>query len=714
MGRAAIAALLIRSFRFGWLATTAGGCDHRPHIKKGERVATDGETQRSGKQRQANGMRLQLLGPLVLYRDDAAVELPKSRKVRALTAYLALADRPPTRSALCELLWDAPSDPRGELRWSLSRIRSIVDEPGRNRVRSSGDCVSLDLADCTVDVLEIVRAAREGFAEAPLPALCELAQRFNGELLEGLELDASPMFSQWLGAERRRLASLQARLLAEIVRRTPEQSEDLLLWLERWLKADPFERRAHELLLEALVRRGRVREAEEHLAATMKLFELEGLEWLPLREAFRAARANMRAAHIEIKSAPVTQTAAPEIGAAGGARRASICVMPFLESTQTGFTRTSLGDGLADDVITRLAKLRVLFVIARGTAFALGDRNIDAEEAARVLSVDYLVSGSVQRREGRMTVKVELAETRRPRVVWADELDCAQGDALQGLDEIGHSIVASVAEEVEAAERNRAVLKPPASLDAWEAYHRGLWHIYRFNSADNDRAEHFFRLSAQLDPTFARAHAGLSFAHFQNAFLHRPAEREREMDRAYAAAGQSLMADDRDPAAHWAMGRALWLRGREAESLTELTTSVDLSPNFALGHYTLGFVQSQSGDPQAAIQAVDQSRRLSPFDPLLFAMLATRAISHTRRGEHEEAAAWAIKGASRPNAHTHILAIAAQCLALAGRIEEARGYLARIQERAPDYTAADFFNAFRFGTEAQALFRRGANLVGFS
>jgi tetratricopeptide (TPR) repeat protein len=174
------------------------------------------------------------------------------------------------------------------------------------------------------------------------------------------------------------------------------------------------------------------------------------------------------------------------------------------------------------------------------------------------------------------------------------------------------------------------------------------------------------------------------------------------------------MADDRDPAAHWAMGRALWLRGRETESLTELATSVDLSPNFALGHYTLGFVQSQSGDPQAAISAVDQSRRLSPFDPLLFGMLSTRAMSHARRGEFEDAAVWAIKGAARPNAHVHILAIATECLALAGRLDEARGYLGRIRERTPGYTSRDFFTAFRFGPDAQELFRRGANLVGFS
>jgi tetratricopeptide (TPR) repeat protein len=266
---------------------------------------------------------------------------------------------------------------------------------------------------------------------------------------------------------------------------------------------------------------------------------------------------------------------------------------------------------------------------------------------------------------------------------------------------------------VEAAERNRAVLKAPTSLNAWEAYHRGLWHIYRFNSTDNDRAEHFFRMSAELDPTFARAHAGLSFAHFQNAFLLRKSERAIQIGHAYEAAGRSLMADDRDPSAHWAMGRALWLQGDETGSLAEVTTSVELSPNFALGHYTLGFLHSQSGDPQVAIDAAEHSRNLSPFDPMLYAMLATRALGHARLGNFSEAATWALKAAARPNAHTHITAIAAHFLALAGRLDEARTYIARVRATRPDYSMGDFMGAFRFDRDTQALFQRAANLVGF-
>ena len=122
--------------------------------------------------------------------------------------------------------------------------------------------------------------------------------------------------------------------------------------------------------------------------------------------------------------------------------------------------------------------------------------------------------------------------------------------------------------------------------------------MYRFNQPDNELAQHFFLMAIRLDPTFSRAHAGLSFTHWQNAFQ-RWARRDTEIEQAYAAASQSLMVDDRDPAAHWAMGRALLLRGRQDQSIIELERAIDLSPNFALGHYMVALVHSQSGDPSA-------------------------------------------------------------------------------------------------------------------
>lgn len=394
------------------------------------------------------------------------------------------------------------------------------------------------------------------------------------------------------------------------------------------------------------------------------------------------------------------------------ARRASICVMPFIDSSAAGAPRGGLADGLTEDIITRLAKLRALFVIARGSVFALGERNVPPEEAARLLDVDYVVSGAVRRHHDRIVVTVQLAEARAGRIVSLDDFICRSHDALTVLDEIGNRIVASIAEEIEGAERKRAMLKPPNCLTAWEACHRGLWHMYRFNDEDNACAAHFFLMALHQDRTFARAWAGLSFTHFQNAFLYRPAERDTEVERAYRTAAHSLSTDDRDPAARWAMGRALWLRGHQDKALVELQESVRLSPNFALGHYTLGFVQGQSGDAHAALAAIDRSRHLSPFDPLLFAMFVMRAIALVRLGHYEEAVAWATKGAARPNAHVHAFAIAAQCLALTGRVDEARTCVASLHRTAPTYRLDDFLSAFRFAPDTTALFRQNAANIG--
>ena len=162
------------------------------------------------------------------------------------------------------------------------------------------------------------------------------------------------------------------------------------------------------------------------------------------------------------------------------------------------------------------------------------------------------------------------------------------------------------------------------------------------------------------------------------------------------------------------MGRALWLHSRQEAALASLTGAVELSPNFALGHYTLAFVQSQSGDPQSAIAASEHSQRLSPFDPLLFGIFGSRAMALARLGRFDEAVVWALKAAARPNAHVHIRAIAAHCLGLAGRLDEGRAMAADIRRSAPAYASADFHAAFRFAPDVAALFSGVARAVGLA
>ncbi|MGE0720028.1 MAG: transcriptional regulator, partial [Alphaproteobacteria bacterium] len=136
--------------------------------------------------------------------------------------------------------------------------------------------------------------------------------------------------------------------------------------------------------------------------------------------------------------------------------------------------------------------------------------------------------------------------------------------------------------------------------------------------------------------------------------------------------------------------------------------------NFALGHYTLAFVHSQAGDAQAAVTAADHSRHLSPFDPLLFGMFGARAMALTRLGRFEEAAEWGLRAAGRPNAHVHILGIAALTLTLSGRLDEARAHVDAIRRRVPGYRVGDFLTAFRFDPAGAALFRDAARRVGMA
>jgi DNA-binding SARP family transcriptional activator/TolB-like protein/Flp pilus assembly protein TadD len=656
-------------------------------------------------------LEVRLLGPLAIRRAKVPLPLPRSRKVRALIAYLALAERAMTRSHLCDLLWDVSNDPRGELRWCLSKIRGIVDEPGRRRVETRDDTVRLDLSDCVVDAIELTRAMREGIARVPVERLRAQVAMFAGEFGEGLEVDRSPGFNSWLTAQRRRFRAHQAALLEQLATDVPD--DETVAPLERWLEIAPFETRAHELLLDALALRGRIREGEEHLAATTRLFESEGLDASGLRDAWRTARARTNSA-----PRPKATAALPLIGSGRDSsviptavsRRASIAVMPFLDLTSVSGVRGGLADGLAHDIITRLAKLRVLFVIAQGTVFDLHERRVSPEAAGQVLQGDYLVSGSVRQDGERLTVSVQLAETHTARIVWAEVFSQKLDDTFMVLDEIGNRIVASIASEIETIERNRAVLLPPNSLDAWESHHRGLWHMYRLNQADNERARHYFQNAVRLDPTFARAYAGLSFTHWQNVFQGWTTG-ERDVDLALEAAGHGLMADDRDPAAHWAMGRALWLRGKQEQSLVEFEQAVDLSPNFAVAHYNVAFVNATAGDPATAISSSDHARGLSPFDPMLFGMLGARAMALVRLGRFDEAAGWAVKAATRPNAFAHIQAIAAYSLALAGRVEEARPYLASIRKPLPNYRADDLITAMKFDAQGAALFREGAGRI---
>lgn len=383
----------------------------------------------------------------------------------------------------------------------------------------------------------------------------------------------------------------------------------------------------------------------------------------------------------------------------------SVVVLPF--DTDDDPEHGHFARGLTHDLITRIGRTCSFFVIARGTAFRFASGTHDLRDVARALGVRYAVQGHARFGSGTIRIDVGLADAIEGREIWAEQFH-RRLDAIFDLqEELTDLIVGAISAEIEFAERQRALLETPASLDAWSAYHRGCWHMYRFTPDDYQRARGYFEHSLALDPRSARTFAGLSFVHWQLAFLEIASDRDAEIRRALELAEQSVSLNPRDPLAHWALGRAYLLRGEVESAVDELTASTTLNPSFAVGQYSLGFALMHAGDLTRSIEQADRARRLSPYDPLSFAMIGVRAFSLALAGRFDQAAALMARAVREPNAHHHMIAMAAVCDALADDEAAARRDLARLRAVKPAYGAEDFLRAFRFQRpDHVALIRR--------
>src|SRR5262249_32901989 len=145
--------------------------------------------------------------------------------------------------------------------------------------------------------------------------------------------------------------------------------------------------------------------------------------------------------------------------------------------------------------------------------------------------------------------------------IWSEHYDRIIDDWMNVQKEIADLVVNSLQSEVDLAEQRRSLKIPSANLDAWSAYHRGRSFMFRFTPEDCSRAEHFFRRSIELDPNAPRGYAGLSFVHYQRVLLNMSRDLAGETQRAHDLALRSLAADGSDPMGHWALGRAIQLRG---------------------------------------------------------------------------------------------------------------------------------------------------------
>ncbi len=404
----------------------------------------------------------------------------------------------------------------------------------------------------------------------------------------------------------------------------------------------------------------------------------------------------------------VAQQATPHADA-GQASRPSIAVLPFRLLGDAGDYAT-IAEGLPHELITELARLRWLFVIARGSSFRLRGDNLDACAAGRLLGARYCLSGTVEVTGQHLAVTIELVDTVGGDVVWAERYTGFVDDVHGVREEIRSKILTSLELQIPLHEASAARLRDAADLDSWSAYHLALQHLYRFNRKDNAIAAGLFEQAVARDPGFARAYAGLSFVHFQTAFMRQTEDIAGEIELARRVAQQAVDIDPLDPFVNFTMGRSYWLEADLDRAASWLARATSLSPNYAQGIYAHAWTETMSGYSHAARGKIDLAMRLSPLDPLYYAMLATRGFIQMGEGDYREAADWADQAARSPGAHVLIAMIAAVAQALAGDQERAAVWATNVRERNPLLTSQDFFRSFPL--QAEAMRSRVADALG--
>jgi TolB-like protein len=371
--------------------------------------------------------------------------------------------------------------------------------------------------------------------------------------------------------------------------------------------------------------------------------------------------------------------------------RPSIAVLPF-RPVSADEAATAIAHALPHDLITELSRLHWLFVIARGSTFRFSAPETDLRAVRDALNVRYVLSGTISKRNQRIEIQVELCNTDDLGIVWSERFD----SPLDGIHDVREAIVRAVIMALEIRiplnEARRAQLRSPEQLDAWAMYHLGLHHMYRFNEADNAIATSHFERAISLEPGFARAYAGLSFTHFQNAFLrYRP------------DTGTAVSLAERDPMDPFGLltrGRAFVLKGDLEGGLPWIERALTLNPNYAQARYSQGWVESMLGAAHDAQRHVDDALALSPIDPLAYGMLGARAMSHIDLGESQLAASWGERAARSPGAHPLIEMIAVAAHGLNGDDAKASLWAMSARTRSPGLTTRAFFDSFPFRNHA--------------
>jgi len=391
----------------------------------------------------------------------------------------------------------------------------------------------------------------------------------------------------------------------------------------------------------------------------------------------------------------------------------SLALLPF-QNLSSDPEQEYFADGMVEEITTAIARLPWLFVIARNSAFTYKGKPVNVKQVAQELGVRYVLEGSVRKAGNRVRITGQLIDTTTGAHIWADRFDGALDDIFELQDRVASSVAGTIEPKLRQSEIERASRKPTANLTAYDLYLRALARSYRYTDEGLAEAVVLARQALAIDPSYAPAAALVGRCRWVQRVQGWGALSDEDVGEACRLARQALEAE-RDDAE--TISQAAWtlffMAGEAAMAAAALDRALTLNPNAAHAWLVRGNIHALRNQPEAAIEAIERARRLSPFDPYSFFYAAAIAAAHFAARRFEQAIEWADRSLhDQPRLVTAIrLKVAA--LAHLGHLDEARAELSRVLATDPKLTIAGFREYAHFAApEVLKLFVTGLRLAG--
>ena len=360
----------------------------------------------------------------------------------------------------------------------------------------------------------------------------------------------------------------------------------------------------------------------------------------------------------------------------------SIAVLPF-QNMSGDPEQDYFADGMVEDIVTGLSRIKWFFVIARNSSFVYKGKAVDVRQVGRELGVRYVLEGGVRKAGNRLRVTAQLVEAESGSHLWADKFDGELKDIFELQDQITERVVGIVEPSVQKSEIERSRRKHPESLDAHDLYLRALPYVSPISPANAPIATKLLLEALKLDANYAAAHAYLAWAH-QIHFAHGGGfdEADKIAGLRHARAAIANHVDDATALAVGAM--VIGLLGKDAEAaLNAIERALSSNPSSAVAYYFGAELNAWSGQPRTGTTYAHRALRLSPFDPLTYIGHLAFAIAALDEGRYDKSATWWAKcSQANPDFGGFVMGQAV-ALALAGRMDEARSACARARELEP-------------------------------